>query len=317
MVSARVPYPCRVWTRVGLDCPPGFLALVEDDDDDDDDDDDTTSPWQAVGRRLKDRLPTKADQARVAAELALVFDEVRSILDRRGVAQRAAWAQFDVPVLVPTDMRRRTGASLWKQEVAIAAVIVLAGYAVYRGLNATPARRMAPGTAILGAAGIIAPFLSGLEQEPRTLNLVPAFAIRQHQDRVRRRRLEEVGSRETGELIFEEPPGGGAPAGATHYMWYTPERGFEVLTIRNHRTELYSDLITGTEEFVTDEMTRLTGEGHTGGGFNQFYITKVNEMNKNHGNDPLGGTGSNIPGSEEEGANAEDTDESTPVGQSW
>lgn len=311
----RVPYPCRVWTRAGLNCPPGFLALVEDDDNDDDDDDPPT-PWQAVGRRLKDRLPPNADRALQMAELALVFAEVREILGRRTVLQRAAWAQFDVPQVVPRLVRTPTGGRPWKEEVAIAAVIALAGYAVYRGLSVSP-RRLAPGTAILGAAGIIAPFLAGQEQEPKTLSLVPAFALRQYQERRRRRLEEEVGSRETGELIFEEPPGGGAPAAPTHYMWYTADKGFQVLTIRNQQPEHYPFLVTGTEEFVQAELARLTGQGHIGGGFNAFYIQIIKSIEAKFGTDPLGGLGTTIPGSEEESANEEQVDESVPVGNRW
>ncbi len=320
MPADRVPYPCRVWTRAGLNCPPGFLALVEDEDDDDDDDDDTSLPWQAVGRRLRDRLSPDADRAMQMAELSLVFDEVRQVLDRRTVLQQAAWAQFDIPHVVPRLVRQTTGGRPWKEEVAIAAVIVLAGFAVYRGMTAGR-MRLQTGSVVLGAAGIVAPFLAGMESEPRTLNMVPGFAYAQYQDRRRRRLEEEVTGYETGELIFEEPPGGGAPAGPIHYMWPGQRYGqwqVRTTTDRDMVKAIFQDrsdnnwLIQGTTEaevIAWFEQVRNAGWEH-------WYRGLYRALEQEFGRDPLQEE-PGIPGSEEESANAEPVDESTPAGNRW
>jgi len=322
VAADRVPYPCRVWTRVGLNCPPGFLALVEDDDDDDDDDD-TPTPWQAVGRRLRDRLRSNSDRAAEAAEMALVFDEVQRILGKRTVLQRAAWAEFDLPHSVPRLVRPTTGGRPWKEEVAIAAVIVLAGFAVYRGLNASSGR-LARGTAIAGAAGIIAPFLAGLEREPRTLNLIPAFAYGQYIDRRRRRLEEDQSSRETGELIFEEPPGGGAPD-VIHFMWWTVFRGFVLIQLvagsRDAQGRLFTEkwshwLLTGSLHDLRRAFALLSEQEK------QVLQGRIQGMGPGvwieFGTEPVEDAEPPAqPGSEEEGANAEQVDESVPVGNRW
>ncbi len=322
---ARVPYPCRVWTRVGLNCPPGFMALVEDEDDDDDDDDDDDEPhlpWQAVGRRLRDRLPSTPDNALQMAELALVFDEVRRILDKRTVLQRAAWSQFDIPHVVPRLVRQTTGGRRWQEEVAIAAVIVLAGFAVYRSMSAVGGRRLAVGSVVLGAAGIVAPFLAGQESEPRVLNMVPAYAYAQYQDRRKRRMEEEVTGHESGELIFESPPGGGAPGLPVHYLWYNPKtRTYVVKTTRQSLNDIQQLMIRSNMgnwlmRFSTRaELDARLAQIHNAG-FERWYAELVRQLTEREGGDPLEDQ-TNKPGSEDEGGNEEIVDESVPIGNRW
>ncbi len=318
--GTRVPYPCRPWARAGMDCPPGYHELLEeeDDDDDDDDDDDPQGPGRnaAVGRRIRRLTPPNATSAQQALVLSQVFDEVQRILDRGRKVSAQAWAQFDPPRVVPKLVTPTRSNKDWKKEVATAAVIVLAGFAAYRALSVT-GRRMAPGTAILGAAGIIAPFLAGLEQEPRTLSLVPAYAYAEYRE-IRRRRLEEEqASKSASENIFEEPPGGGATGPNSHYIWWTPERGFEVLLIRVQGIAYHYQ---GTLDEMTDIMNRNIAGNVGDQGFNSFIQGLIERAQKECGClDPLGGLDGSLPGSEiqQGGAGDEVIDESTPVGNTW
>ncbi len=321
MPADRVPYPCRVWTRVGLNCPPGFLALVEDDEDDDDDDPDGPGRNAAVGRRIRRLMPPNATEAQANVVLSQVFDEVQEILDRRTVLQHVAWQEFDTlhTVRAPTPTTTSRGSTNWRQDVALAGVIVLAAYGVYRGLYASGTRRLATGSASLAAAGIIAPFLAGLESQPRTLSLVPAYAHNQYQERRRRRLDEEQSGQRTSELLFEEPPGGGAPGGL-YYMWYDETiggrdadgilLGFVIRNVRNpNALKALNWVIRGqTREEVRAEIIRLSQSE-----FDKFYRQLVKE----HSPDPIGGHVELVPGSEEESANIEQVDESVPVGNRW
>ncbi len=201
-------------------------------------------------------------------------------------------------------------------------MIVLAGYAVYRGLNAAGPRAMArrPGLAILGAAGIIAPFLSGLEQQPMRLNMVPAFALRQWQDRTVRRRLEEQQSAQETFDVIEDPPGGGAPGSPLFYLWYTVDL---VVTVRETLNRALVRQIMGRSNnnwlmrFGSEKEVLARLAEIKSGNFAKWYLGKQRELINEFGKDPF--QEDDVPGSErfKEGGGEEEVDESTPVGNSW
>ncbi len=314
----EVPYPCRVWDREGMSCPPGYHDLLEDEEDDDDDDDDDSDPldkpWIWVARRLKDG---GSGTAVTAVDLAEVMAEVRAILDKQRVLQRATWAQlplFNYPHI------QDTRGSKWNK-VALAAVVVLAGYGFYRAGSAI-GRAPRSTRFVASAAMIVAPFLAGLESEPRTLNFVPAFAYNQYAERRRRRLEEEVSGRPGAESLHEEPPGGGAPDPYTHYLWYDPTipgrlsngllRGFIIGRVKNPAAlALLFWVIKGrSEQEVLDELLRLSQ--------NEFDIW-YKQLVKENSPDPIGADNTGTTGSDDrlDGTTPEVVDESVPMGNRW
>ncbi len=312
--------PCDIWKRHDLQCPRWYQAalgvLVDPTDDEDDPPWDIIDMIPVVGRKLK-KARTAYNRVK---ELQDLYRDIQEALDRQREPARSIQSAFVTTTTSTTSTTVPRGRADWQKDAALVGAIVLGAYAWYQAR--ARGRPLTQRAGLIAGVGLIAPFLAGQETEPRTLTLVPAYALRMRQNQLsERKRLEETtGQTDPGDpTATEDPPGGGVDQ-PVFYLWYDSKiggrdaegilKGFVINRIVNQAglRPIRNWVIVGlTEAEVRATLVRLSQSV-----FDQFYRQLV----KDNTPDPIGG-GQEIPGSELEQGNQEQVDESQPVGNRW
>ncbi len=272
------------------------------------------------GKQLYNRAKSGYDRVQ---ELRELYQDIQEALDRARAPVREVQRQFQNPPPRTVQTVRQPSATRdWKKDAALVGVIALAAWTLARrpgGLSG----RLSPAGAMFGAIGIIAPFLAGQTTEPRTLTMVPNYALNNFAMRRRQRKLEEQqGSGDDANLIFEDPPGGGAPSNGQHFMWFARSGdGVAFMVIHTLRGGAQGPawLVTGTLSEIRAFWNQLTPRIQRG------WINHIVSYDRDETRaEDWWGDGPNSlpieaedPGSELEEGNQETINESTPVGNIW